>query len=30
MSGSEFVDWLKKAEAQHKSLMEGAGFLAKK
>ena len=30
MSGPEFVKWLEAAEAKHKSLMEKAGFLAKK
>jgi tripartite-type tricarboxylate transporter receptor subunit TctC len=30
MTGAEFVKWLADAEAKHKSLMEKAGFLAKK
>jgi tripartite-type tricarboxylate transporter receptor subunit TctC len=30
MTGPQFVDWLKKAEDTHKSLMQEAGFLAKK
>ena len=29
MTGKEFVDWVGKAEATHKSLMQEAGFLAK-
>jgi putative tricarboxylic transport membrane protein len=29
MSGPQFVDWLKKAEATHKTLMQEAGFLPK-
>ncbi len=29
MTGKEFVDWVGKAEAEHKSLMQEAGFLAK-
>ena len=29
MTGKEYVDWVKKAEATHKSLMQEAGFLAK-
>jgi tripartite-type tricarboxylate transporter receptor subunit TctC len=30
MTGNEYVDWLKKAEATHKTLMQEAGFLHKK
>jgi tripartite-type tricarboxylate transporter receptor subunit TctC len=30
MTGQEYVKWLTDAEAKHKSLMEKAGFLAKK
>ena len=29
MTGKEYVDWLTKAEATHKSLMQEAGFIAK-
>jgi len=29
MTGPEFTDWVKKAEATHKSLMQEAGFVAK-
>ena len=29
LSGNEYVDWLKKAEARHRTLMETAGFLSK-
>jgi len=29
MTGPEFTDWVKKAEATHKTLMQEAGFLAK-
>jgi putative tricarboxylic transport membrane protein len=29
MSGPEFTKWLEKAEAQHKTLMQEAGFIAK-
>jgi tripartite-type tricarboxylate transporter receptor subunit TctC len=29
MAGKEYVDWVAKAEARHKELMTGAGFLAK-
>jgi len=29
LTGNEYVDWLKKAEARHRTLMETAGFLAK-
>jgi tripartite-type tricarboxylate transporter receptor subunit TctC len=29
MEGAAFNDWLGKAEAQHRDLMKGAGFLAK-
>jgi tripartite-type tricarboxylate transporter receptor subunit TctC len=30
MSGPEYVKWLEAAEAKHKTLMEKAGFMAKK
>ncbi len=30
MTGAEYVKWLEQAEAQHKTLMEKAGFMAKK
>jgi tripartite-type tricarboxylate transporter receptor subunit TctC len=29
LTGKEFADWLTKAEANHKQLMQEAGFLAK-
>jgi tripartite-type tricarboxylate transporter receptor subunit TctC len=29
MSGKQYVDWVASAEATHKTLMQGAGFLAK-
>jgi tripartite-type tricarboxylate transporter receptor subunit TctC len=29
LTGKEYVDWLTKAEATHKSLMQDAGFIAK-
>jgi len=29
MSGQQYVDWVTKAEAEHKTLMQEAGFLAK-
>jgi len=29
MTGKEYVDWLTKAEATHKTLMQEAGFIAK-
>jgi tripartite-type tricarboxylate transporter receptor subunit TctC len=29
MAGKEYVEWVTKAEATHKQLMQGAGFLAK-
>ena len=28
LSGKEYVDWLTKAEQQHRDLMKEAGFLA--
>lgn len=30
MTGAEYVKWVEQAEAQHKTLMEKAGFMAKK
>jgi len=30
MAGKEYADWVSKAEGEHKSLMESAGFLKKK
>ena len=30
MTGKEYAEWVGEAEAKHKTLMEKAGFLAKK
>jgi len=30
MTGPDYVKWVENAEAQHKTLMEKAGFMAKK
>ncbi len=29
MTGAQYADWVRKAEAEHKTLMEAAGFLKK-